>query len=100
MIFWEFITNGDPAGIETVSSLVMLCCNLFADAGWVNGSIGVVKVIIFQKGLKPLDDKPEVVMVKFLDYNGPKLENGCVPISYVTRSYIEKNETVYRRPPI
>ena len=53
---------------------VMLRCNLFTEAGLVNGAIGTVEKIIFRKGDKPPEDVPEVILVRVPDYKGPTLD--------------------------
>ena len=75
---------------------VMLRCNLFTEAGLVNGAIGTVEKIIFRKGDKPPEDMPEVIMVRFPDYKGPTLENGCVPIPLISKSWKDKNTVITR----
>ena len=75
---------------------VMLRCNLFTEAGLVNGAIGIVEKIIFKKCCKPPDDVPEIILVKFRNYNGPTLDDGCVPISLVTKSWRDDGTIVTR----
>ena len=77
----------------------MLRCNLLTEAELVNGAIGTVEKIIFLKGDKPPDDLPEVILVRFPDYKGPTLDNGCVPITLISKSWKKKN-TIYCSPEV
>ena len=61
---------------------VMLTRNLWSDAGLCNGSLSVVKDIVFQYDQSP-PSLPIAVIVKFDKYTGPSFCNDdekCVPI--------------------
>ena len=70
---------------------VMLTRNLWSDAGLCNGSLGIVKDIIFQNDQSP-PSLPMAVIVKFDKYIGPSFcedVEKCVPIIPITSNSLE-----------
>ncbi|XP_057833467.2 uncharacterized protein LOC131044209 [Cryptomeria japonica] len=66
---------------------VMLLANLWIEVGLVNGSIGLVKNIIYKLNTKP-PDLPKFVIVHFQNYKGPPwdtLHPNDIPITPITR---------------
>ena len=59
----------------------MLITNLWVEVGLVNGAVGTVISICYERGGPP--DLPLAVMVKFDDYTGPTLPDQTVPITPV-----------------
>ena len=76
--------------------LVMLRVNLWTEIGLVNGTMGIVRRIVFKENEYPPDYEPEIILVEFLNYNGPKTKEGCVPIKRITKS-CEYNKTFFQR---
>ena len=77
---------------------VILTSNLWKEAGLTNGAKGVVKYIIYEKGLKP-KALPNVVIVQFPQYIGPSyLENcmNCVPIVPIRRDWYSGKKPCWR----
>ncbi|XP_066930917.1 ATP-dependent DNA helicase PIF1-like [Clytia hemisphaerica] len=72
---------------------VMLTRNLWSDVGLCNGSLGIVKDIIFQRNHLP-PALPIAVIVKFDKYTGPSFfddEDSCVPIVPIVETSSEDN---------
>ncbi|XP_066932700.1 uncharacterized protein [Clytia hemisphaerica] len=72
---------------------VMLTRNLWSDVGLCNGSLGIVKDIIFQRNHLP-PALPIAVIVKFDRYTGPSFfddEDNCVPIVPIIETSSEDN---------
>ncbi|XP_066915540.1 uncharacterized protein [Clytia hemisphaerica] len=72
---------------------VMLTRNLWPDVGLCNGSLGIVKDIIFQRNLLP-PSLPIAVIVKFDKYTGPSFfneEDNCVPIVPIVETLSDDN---------
>ncbi|XP_057872859.1 uncharacterized protein LOC131079010 [Cryptomeria japonica] len=66
---------------------VMLLGNLWLEVGLVNGSIGLVKNIIYEPNTKP-PDLPKFVIVRFQNYKGPPwdpLHPNDIPITPIAR---------------
>ncbi|XP_057857985.2 uncharacterized protein LOC131067076 [Cryptomeria japonica] len=66
---------------------VMLLANLWIEVGLVNGSIGLVKNIIYEPNTKP-PDLPKFVIVRFQNYKGPPwdpLHPNDIPIAPIAR---------------
>ena len=80
----------DASGLHPVLSIarnarVMLTCNLWVEAGLVNGAMGKVQSICYMTGGPP--ELPVAVMVKFDRYSGPTLHDGSVPIVPLRRTW-------------
>lgn len=75
--------------------IVMLRHNLWIEQGLVNGSLGIVEKILFNKNESQRNHLPKIILVKFLNYEGPTVD-GCVPIKMVTKSWY-KNGKIYTR---
>ncbi|XP_066914898.1 ATP-dependent DNA helicase PIF1-like [Clytia hemisphaerica] len=72
---------------------VMLTRNLWSDVGLCNGSLGIVKDIIFQRNHLP-PALPITIIVKFDKYTGPSFfddEDNCVPIVPIVETSSEDN---------
>ncbi|XP_059078046.1 ATP-dependent DNA helicase PIF1-like [Cryptomeria japonica] len=70
-----------------VNQQVMLLANLWTEVGLVNGSIGLVKKIIYENNTRP-PDLPRFVIVQFQNYKGPPwdtLHPNDIPITPITR---------------
>ncbi|XP_059075180.1 uncharacterized protein LOC131875163 [Cryptomeria japonica] len=66
---------------------VMLIANLWIEVGLVNGSLGQIKMIVYDAGSKP-PDLPKYVVVLFQHYTGPPWDAAnlkYVPIPPITR---------------
>lgn len=63
----------------------MLRSNLWVEGGLVNGCVGVVVDIVYCDSIDP--EKAAFILVKFENYYGPTLDNGCVPITRVIFSW-------------
>lgn len=77
-----------------VGSRVMLRHNLWVNGGLVNGSVGTVTGFMFAPGKFSPDHTPEIVLVKFDNYQGPsppELPDGSVPICKITKSWRVRN---------
>lgn len=51
----------------------MLTCNLWAEQGLANGTVGHVHSILFDSGDEPSSSLPQVVMIVIRSYKGPTL---------------------------
>lgn len=85
------LSSDDMGGLEpklflSISARVMLTRNLWTEKGLCNGSMGVVKDVIYHEGDSP-PNLPLAVVVQFDSYSGPSIvidQPGCVPIIPVT----------------
>ncbi|KAK3918910.1 ATP-dependent DNA helicase [Frankliniella fusca] len=73
----------------TIGARVMLRSNLWTEGGLVNGCVGYVVDIVYCAEID--EDSPAIIMVKFDSYYGPTLENGCVPIIRIVKSWTVNN---------
>lgn len=69
-----------------IGAKVMLRSNLWTEGGLVNGLVGEVVDIVYCDSIDV--DRPAFILVRFENYHGPTLENGCVPISRILRSWV------------
>jgi len=85
-------------GLEAVLLLakgcrIMLMANLWTEVGLVNGSMGIVKDILFENEGPPA--LSTVIFIKFDEYNGPTIKDvkgdEVVPIAPIRRSWENKN---------
>ena len=77
-----------------VGSRVMLRHNLWVNGGLVNGSVGTVTGFRFAPGKYSPEHSPELVLVKFDNYQGSspsELPDGSIPISKITKSWRVRN---------
>ena len=76
---------------------VLLTQNLWPKVGLTNGARGIVKHIIYEKGVKP-PKLPILVIVQFDQYSGPiyKDMEKCVPITPATTHWFEGTTAVTR----
>ena len=78
---------------------IMLVANLWIQAGLVNGSMGIVQNILFEKEGPPA--LPTAVFIKFENYNRPTITTiegeEVVPITSIRRSWEGKNGTTCSR---
>jgi hypothetical protein len=77
-------TSDDAGGLEAqialcVGAKVMLTTNLWIECNLVNGSVGFVEAIVYDTEKTP-PQLPLAVFVKFVNYTGPVLSGGVVPI--------------------
>ncbi|KAK3929432.1 ATP-dependent DNA helicase PIF6, partial [Frankliniella fusca] len=72
-----------------IGARVMLRSNLWTEGGLVNGCVGYVEDVIFCDELDSAS--PSFIFVKFESYYGPTLENGCVPITRIMKSWSVNN---------
>ncbi|XP_057832940.2 ATP-dependent DNA helicase pfh1-like [Cryptomeria japonica] len=81
--------NNDQLTLELLlceNQQVMLLANLWIEVGLVNGSIGLVKNIIYEPNTKP-PDLPKFVIVRFQIYKGPPwdiVHPNDIPITPIT----------------
>ena len=92
-------SSDDASGLELVVSLahsarLMLISNLWVETGLVNGAMGTVKAIFYQREGPP--DLPLAVMIKFDCYSGPTLHDGSVPIIPVRRTWLHSGAACSR----
>lgn len=59
---------------------VILRHNLWTTKGLCNGSLGIVQDIIYKPAESHLDETPICILVKFPNYTGLTLYDGCVPV--------------------
>lgn len=59
---------------------VILRHNLWTTKGLCNGSLGIVQDIIYKPAESHLDETPICILVKFPNYTGLILYDGCVPV--------------------
>ena len=68
----------DPVVHLAVTARVMLITNLWVEVGLVNGAVGTVISICYERGGPP--DLPLAILVKFDNYTGPTFPDQTVPI--------------------
>ena len=80
---------GGPQAVVHVTqgARVLLTSNLWVDMGLVNGTMGTLRAICYQRGGPP--DLPIAVMVEFDSYRGPTLHDGTVPIVPIRRNCLD-----------
>ena len=83
-------SSEDAGGLDPVIHLaqmarIMLTANLWIDVGLVNGAVGTVISICYERGGPP--DLPLSVMIKFDKYTGPTLPDGSVPITPIHQTW-------------
>lgn len=70
---------------------IMLRANLWTSQGLVNGSMGEIVAIVYERGKQPPNDVPAVLICKFDNYKGPYLGNNndlkLIPIPVTTKSW-------------
>ena len=81
----------EAGGLEPVVCLahgarVMLTANVWTQVGLVNGAVGTVVAICYNRGQSP-PSLPVAVTVKFDSYTGPVLPDGTVPITPLHRTW-------------
>ncbi|CAG8720815.1 17502_t:CDS:1 [Cetraspora pellucida] len=89
----------EPYLLLARNARIMLRANLWTEAGLVNGSMGVIQEILFEKDKAP-PCLPSVLLVEFEDYSGPPIitiENKrLVPIIPIQQIWESKNVTCSR----
>jgi ATP-dependent DNA helicase PIF1 len=79
----------------SIGCKVMLRTNLWVEGGLFNGSVGIVRAILFSQVPPSL---PLYVLVEFEKYNGPTLgETGCIPIVPISRSWVNSENLTMTR---
>ena len=66
---------------------MLLTCNIWVEAGLVNGDLGKVVSILYPSGTKP-PELPSFVIVDFFQYKGPPWDDfnlTYVPLPPITR---------------
>uniref|UniRef100_A0A1X7SVQ9 Uncharacterized protein n=1 Tax=Amphimedon queenslandica TaxID=400682 RepID=A0A1X7SVQ9_AMPQE len=63
----------------------MLTSNLWVEMGLVNGAMGTVEAICYQRDKPPA--LPVAVMVQFDHYSGPTMYSGTLPITPLRRNW-------------
>jgi ATP-dependent DNA helicase PIF1 len=87
----------DPELCICLGARVMLTDNLWVENGLVNGSMGTVKDVVWNKGQDPTKDMPTAIMVEVDDYEGPKFPGtNYIPIFPVTRRFEYKKRDCSR----
>lgn len=74
-----------------VGAKVMLVSNLWVNKGLVNGSVGVVRGIVYAPGTRP-PQLPRVVFAHFPCYTGPCYQGDAIPILPVTTHWQHKSK--------
>ena len=80
----------------SIGCRIMLRKNLWVDKGLVNGSLGTIKDIVFEVGIRP-PNLPAFLLVKFDNYQGPFLHDDLFPIFTTTVTWKEKDTECRRR---
>lgn len=92
----EAAEDDEAQGLENIiylgpSCKILLRANLWTEKGLVNGAVGTVVDIIYDKEKKPPNDMPAVLICKFENYTGPYLGGDAnlklVPIPVITKSW-------------
>jgi DNA replication protein DnaC len=79
------------------NALIMLRVNLWTENGLVNGSLGIVRGILFKENEKPPDFEPEIILVEFINYKGPTYKDtNFVPICRIKMNCGELNKYFIR----
>jgi ATP-dependent exoDNAse (exonuclease V) alpha subunit len=87
----------DPELCICLGASVMLTDNIWVENGLVNGSMGTVRDIVWNKGQDPTKDMPTAIMVEVDDYEGPKFPGtNYIPIFPVTRRFEYKKRDCSR----
>lgn len=92
-------SSDDAGGLHPILSIahkarVMLTCNLWVEAGLVNGAMGTIQSICYTRGGPP--ELPVAVTVKFDKYSGSSLHDGSVPIVPLRRTWSHSTEQCSR----
>jgi ATP-dependent DNA helicase PIF1 len=75
----------------------MLTDNIWVKNSLVNGSIGIVRDIVWNKGQDPTKDMPSVIIVEVNNYNRPKFPStSYIPIFPITRRFKYKKRDCSR----
>ena len=77
----------------------MVTCNLWKDAGLVNGAQGTIHKVVYHPDREP-PDLPAMILVKIPQYTGPSCiegEDKIVPIVPVTRQWFKGKESCQRK---
>jgi ATP-dependent DNA helicase PIF1 len=80
----------------SIGCRVMLRKNISVPLGLVNGSIGILRAIVYEAGSVP-PALPSYVLVQFSDYKGPCLVDDLFPIVPTTESWNAKGAAVTRK---
>jgi ATP-dependent DNA helicase PIF1 len=101
------VDKSDGCGLEgtlllSVGARVMLRTNLCVKKNLVNGSVGTVKDIVYNKGEASPDHLPVAIIVKFDEYRGRTFdchlkEEKLVPIIPVSRQFDQAGKSCTRR---
>ena len=67
----------------------MLRVNLWVPGGLVNGSVGIIKSIVYAEGMAP-PQLPLYVLVEFDNFNGPYVINKSFPVVPIQRSWSDR----------
>lgn len=76
---------------------VMLTENIWVENGLVNGSMGVVRDVVWNENQDPINDMPAAIMIAVEGYDGPKFPGTThIPIFPVTRRFEYKKRDCSR----
>lgn len=89
----EKLANGLLSNLcLAINCRIMLRCNLWIQAGLVNGALGFVRDIIYSPENQPPMHPPIIILVEFDNYKGPTLENSkLVPIVPIKKEWKDNN---------